>query len=134
MSYFQPINPSELGFPKGYSNGLLAPAGGRLLFISGQIAWNAEQQIVSESFAAQFTQALRNILSVVKATGGGPEHIGRLTIYVTDKKLYEADLKGVGLGYREVMGKNFPTMALLEVRGLLEPGALVEIEATAVVP
>lgn len=126
------INPTELGAPRGYSNGLLYP-GGSLLFIAGQIAWNAEQQIVSDDFVEQFACALGNVMKVVREAGGGAESIGRLTIYVVDKSEYSADLKAVGAAYRSVMGRHFPTMTLVEVAGLLEPGARVEIEATAVI-
>ena len=131
---FLVIDPAELGAPKGYSNGMLAEAGGRLLFVSGQIAWDGQQQIVSEDFAEQFGQALGNVLAVVRAAGGGPEHIGRLTIYVTDKDEYAASRRRVGPVYRETMGDRYPAMALVQVAGLLEEGAKVEIEATAVLP
>jgi len=130
----QAINPESLGAPKGYSNGMLAPAGGRVLFVAGQIGWNAEQKLVSERFADQFGQALRNVLTVVEHAGGRAEHIGRLTVYVTDKTEYLGALKDVGAAYRLHMGRHYPAMALVEVRALVEPGAKVEIEATAVVP
>lgn len=128
------INPMSLGAPRGYSNGVLAPAGGRLLFVAGQIAWDGAQRVVSPEFAAQLGQALENVLTVVKAAGGGAEHIAKLTIYVTDKREYLADLDAVGAAYRRVMGKHFPAMALLEVKALVEPEAKVEIEAIAVIP
>ncbi|MCA9644567.1 MAG: RidA family protein [Myxococcales bacterium] len=134
MSKLEAINPESWGEPKGYANGVLAPAGGRLLFVAGQIGWDENQKIVSDDFALQFAQALSNVVTVVRAAGGQPEHIARLTIYVTDKQLYLADLKGIGASYRELMGRHYPAMALLEIKGLLEPGAMVEIEATAVVP
>ncbi len=126
------INPPSWGAPKGYSNGMLAPAGGRLLFIAGQIGWDANQQLVSSEFAGQFGQALANVVAVVREAGGGPADIARLTIYVTDKQAYLNDLKGVGAAYREVLGRHFPAMALLEIKGLVEDGALLEIEGTAV--
>ena len=128
------VNPVSLGAPRGYSNGVLAPAGGRLLFVAGQIAWNAQQNIVSAEFARQFGQALENVLTVVRAAGGEPEHVVRLTVYVTDKLEYAAALREVGAEYRRLMAKHFPAMALVEVKGLLEPEAKVEIEATAVLP
>ena len=131
---FQLVNPPELGSPRGYSNGILAPAGGRLLFVAGQIAWDGEQRLVAADFPGQFAQALANAVTVVRAAGGGPEHVARLTLYVTDRRQYLADLPAVGEAYRRVMGRHYPAMALLEVQALLEPGALVEIEATAVVP
>lgn len=126
------INPVELGAPRGYSNGLLY-ASGPLLFVAGQIGWNAEQRIVSDDFIEQFSCALGNVMKVVRDAGGTAECIGRLTIYVTDTTEYTADLKAVGAAYRAVMGRHFPTMTLVRVAGLLEPGAKVEIEATAVI-
>ncbi len=129
-----PINPTELGAPSGYSHGMLAPAGGRLLFVAGQIGWDADRRLVGPGFVEQFERALANVLAVVRAAGGGPEHLVRFTIYVTDKGDYLADLVGVGLAYRRVMGRRYPAMALLEVAALLEDSAKVEIEGTAVVP
>jgi enamine deaminase RidA (YjgF/YER057c/UK114 family) len=128
------INPESLGAPKGYSNGVLAAAGGKLLFVAGQVAWNREQEVVSSDFAEQFGQALENVLTVVTAAGGLAEHITRLTIYVTDKNEYVAALRGIGESYRRIMGRHFPAMALLEIKALLEQGAKIEIEATAVLP
>lgn len=133
-SGLQPINPAELGAPRGYSHGMLAPAGGRLLFVAGQIAWDGERRLVASDFPGQFDRALENAVAVVRAAGGGPEHVARLTLYVTDRRQYLADLAAVGDAYRRVMGRHYPAMALLEVQALLEPGALVEIEATAVLP
>ena len=133
MSRLEPINPEALGAPRGYSNGMLAPAGGRLLAIAGQVAWNSKQQIVSERFAAQFHQALANVVAVVQAAGGAPSDLAQLTIYVTNKREYVEELKAVGEAYRALMGRHYPAMALLEVAGLLEPGAKVEISALAVV-
>ncbi len=127
------VNPATLAAPKGYSNGVvLGP--GRTLFVAGQVGWTREAQIISPELPAQFEQALRNILDVVEAAGGKPEHIGRFTIYVTDKRRYEADTKAIGAAYRKLMGRHYPAMALIVVAGLLEEGALVEIEATAVLP
>jgi enamine deaminase RidA (YjgF/YER057c/UK114 family) len=126
------INPESLGTPRGYSNGILAPAGGRLLFVAGQIGWNAEQKLVGEAFSEQFAQALANVLEVVREAGGAAEDVARLTIYVTDKREYAAELRAVGERYRSLMGKHYPAMSLVEVQALLEPGAKVEIEATAV--
>ena len=134
MSELLPINPVELGPPKGYSNGLVVPAGCRLLFVAGQVGWDADQKLVSKAFTAQFRQALRNVMTVVRMAGGGPEHVARLTIYVTDKQQYVEKLSAVGKAYKGVMGKHFPAMALVEVQALLEPDALVEIEATAALP
>ncbi len=128
------INPESLGLPKGYANGMLAPAGGRLLFVAGQVGWGPGQKVVEGGFIPQFEQALRNVLTVVEAAGGKTEHIGRLTIYVVAKRQYKADPKAVGAAYRNVMEKHFPAMALLEIKSLLDPDAVVEIEATAVIP
>jgi len=127
------IDPPTLAPPKGYSNGLLMEPG-RLLFVAGQIGWNAESTLVSNELAPQFEQALRNVLDVVGAAGGSAEHIGRLTIYVTDKRRYLDATKAIGAAYRQLMGRHYPAMALVEVADLLEEGALVEIEATAVIP
>ncbi|MEQ8278890.1 MAG: RidA family protein [Deltaproteobacteria bacterium] len=133
MSRHEIINPESLGAPRGYSNGILA-APGRLLFVAGQIAWDGEQKLVSDDFATQFGQALANVVAVVKAAGGTVEDLCRLTVYVTDKQAYIAGIKQIGARYRELMGRHYPTMALVEVADLLEEGAQVEIEGTAVVP
>lgn len=130
----QPINPESLGAPRGYSNGMLGPAGGRLLTIAGQIAWNGRQELVSDDFAIQFEQALSNVVAVVEAAGGQVQDLAELTLYVVDRFAYTAQLKEVGAAYRRLMGKHFPTMALVEVKGLLEPGAQVEIQGLAVLP
>jgi enamine deaminase RidA (YjgF/YER057c/UK114 family) len=116
--------------PKGYSNGMAAR--GELLAVAGQIAWNEKEEIVSPEFAAQFRQALGNVVSVVEAAGGTPGNLISLTIYVTDKQAYVDAIGEVGAAYRELIGKHFPAMALVEVAGLLEPGAQVEIQALAV--
>jgi len=131
---FTPINPESLGAPRGYSNGMLSPAGGRILFVAGQVGWNSQQQVVQGGFAAQFQQALSNVLAVVVAAGGRAEHIGRLTIYATSKAAYADELKEIGASYRSLMGRHYPAMALVEVAGLVEEGAMVEIEADAVLP
>ena len=127
------INPRELGSPSGYSNGVLAPAGARILFVAGQIAWDRQHRLVSDDFVEQFEQALRNVASVVREAGGSPTGIARLTIYVTDKQQYLDNLDAVGKAYRRVMNRHFPAMALVEVQALLDPGARVEIEATAAI-
>jgi len=129
-----PINPESLGAPRGYSHGMLAPAGGRLLCVAGQVAWDRDGRLAAADFPGQLARALENVLAVVRAAGGGPEHVVRLTLYVTDRRQYLADLPAVGEAYRRAMGRRYPAMALVEVAGLLEPGALVEIEGTAVVP
>jgi enamine deaminase RidA (YjgF/YER057c/UK114 family) len=128
------INPEDLGVPQGYSNGMLAPPGSSILFVAGQIGWNREQRIVSGEFQDQFGQAMENVLAVVREAGGQVEHIARLTLYVTDKQEYLADLGSLGEVYRRIMGRHFPAMTLVEVQALLEPGAKVEIEATAAIP
>ena len=128
------INPAALGAPKGYSNGVLAEAGGRLLFIAGQVGWDETQCIVSDELEAQFGRALENVVAVLTAAGGRPEHVVRLMIYVTDRDQYLKALKSIGQAYRRVMGRHYPAMALIEVKALLEPAAKVEIEGTAVVP
>lgn len=126
------INPQSLGAPRGYSHGILTDATGKLLFVAGQIGSDQTQQIVGSDFVDQFDQALRNVLAVVSEAGGTAEHVTRLTIYVTDKLEYLTHLSSVGERYRSRMGKHFPAMALVEVKGLLDPAAKVEIEATAV--
>lgn len=126
------INPEALGQPRGYSNGILFD-GGSLLFVAGQIGWDRDSRIVSDDFADQFAQALSNVLTVVRGAGGQPESIGRLLIFVTDKEEYSSRLRDVGSAYRQLMGKHFPAMTLVEVNSLLEPLAKVEIEALAVI-
>lgn len=128
------INPESLGAPSGYSNGLLAEANGTLLFISGQIAWDENHEIVSNDFVDQFDRALANVLAVVQAAQAKPEHIVRLAIYVTDKREYRERTREVGQRYRKHMGKHFPAMVLLEVAGLLDDAAKVEIEGIALIP
>src|SRR5687767_7946387 len=126
---FTLINPAS-----GYSNGVLADAGGRLLFVAGQIAWDANQKIVSDDFVEQFDRALQNVVAVVKAAGGKSDNIARLVIYVTDKSEYRERKKEVGDRYRKHMGKHFPAMVLVEVKGLLDDRAKVELEGMAVIP
>lgn len=126
------INPASLGEPKGFSNGVLTESSGKLLFIAGQIGWDARQIIVSEDFIEQFNQALANVLAVVIEAGGSADQIARLVIYVTDKEEYRLNLKAVGESYRRHMGRHFPAMVLVEVKSLLEDRAKVEIEGVAV--
>lgn len=130
---YEIINPEALGEPRGWSNGMLAPAGGRLLFVAGQTARDGERGIVAGGVAAQWERALGNVLEVVRAAGGGPEDIGRLTVFVTDRASYLDNLKPIGEAYRRVMGRHYPAIALVVVAGLVDEGALVEIEATAVI-
>ena len=115
----------------GYSNGVAAS--GRMIFCGGLIGWNGNQEFESDDFVEQVAQTLRNIVAVLAEAGAGPEHLVRLTWYVTDKKEYVARLKGVGRVYRDIIGRHFPAMALVQVVALVEDRAKVEIEATAVV-
>lgn len=120
--------------PRGYSNGVLAPAGARLLAVAGQIAWDAEQRLVGGvDFAAQFRQALSNVVAVVRSAGGRPEQLLSLTIFVVDKRAYLAAAKELGAIWKELVGRHYPAMALVEVADLLEAGALVEIQALAAI-
>ena len=131
---FNLINPDSLGVPSGYSNGVLADGGGKLLCIAGQIAWDKHQKIVSDDFVEQFDQALSNVITVLRAAGGEPHNVVRLVIYVTDKIEYRKRTKEVGECYRTYMGKHFPAMVLVQVAGLLDDRAKVEIEGMAVIP
>ena len=126
------INPESLGAPKGYSNGVLTPAGGRVLFVAGQVAWDEEQRVVSDDFALQFGQALKNVVTVQEVLDS--PMIARMTIFVTSKDEYVAAAKAIGAAYRALMGRHYPAMTLVEIKALLEEGAKVEIEATAVLP
>jgi enamine deaminase RidA (YjgF/YER057c/UK114 family) len=128
------INPESLGAPSGYSHGLLADANGKLLFISGQIAWNEKQKIVSDDFVEQFDRALANVVTVIRDAGAQPQHLVRLVVYVTNKIEYRARTREVGERYRKYMGKHFPAMVLVEVAGLLDDLAKVEIEGMALIP
>ena len=127
------INPESLGFPKGYSHGMLGPRGGRSLFVAGQIGVDPKSGEPA-GFIEQFQQALANVVTVVEAAGGTNEHVASLTIYVLDKNQYLNALREVGTAYRAVMGRHFPATALLEVAGLVDHGAQVEIQAIAVLP
>jgi len=126
------INPSNWPRPSGYSNGMVAE--GRFLAISGQIGWDETGQLVGDGFLAQAAQALRNVMAVLRAAGGEAQHLVRLTWYVTDRNEYRQNLQALGAAYREIVGSHFPAMALVQVAALLEDGAEVEIEATAVLP
>ena len=125
------LQPSGWARPRGYANGVAAE--GRQVFVSGQIGWDAEQRIVSDDFAAQARQALANIVAVLATAGARPEHLVRLTWFVTSRDEYNAALSEIGAAYREMIGKHYPAMSVVIVAGLLEPRAKVEIEATAVV-
>jgi enamine deaminase RidA (YjgF/YER057c/UK114 family) len=126
------LQPAEWPRPKGYSNGMTAR--GRMLFISGQVGWDAQGRFTSDALAGQVKQALSNIARVLEEGGAEPRHLVRLTWYVLSRDAYLRDVRDIGAAYREVLGKHFPTMSVVEVRGLVEQQALVEIEATAVVP
>jgi enamine deaminase RidA (YjgF/YER057c/UK114 family) len=125
-----PLHPKGWKAASGYANGIAAT--GRTIFVAGQVGWNGEQVFPSEDFVAQVRQALENIVAVLAEAGAGPEHLVRLTWYVTDKREYRARLQEVGAAYRGVIGRHFPAMTLVEVSGLLEDAAKVEIEAIAV--
>jgi enamine deaminase RidA (YjgF/YER057c/UK114 family) len=118
--------------PHGYANGVAAD--GRLVFVAGQIGWDETGAFPAKDMAGQVRQTLRNIVAVLAEAGAAPEHVTRLTWYVTDREAYLADPAGIGQAYRDVMGRQFPAMAVVVVSALLEPSAKVEIEATAVVP
>jgi enamine deaminase RidA (YjgF/YER057c/UK114 family) len=126
------LNPPDWLAPKGYANGVMAR--GSLLFVGGQIGWNAQQEFESDDFIAQTRQVLLNIVAVLQAGGAGPEHMVRMTWYVIDRHEYRSRLKELGAVYREVIGKNFPAMSCVEVSGLVENRAKIEIEVTAVLP
>jgi len=126
------LHPRNWKPAKGYANGVVAE--GRTIYLAGQIGWNAEQQFESRDFVAQVRQALKNVVAIVQEAGGKSEHVTRLTWYVTDKTDYLSRLNEVGEAYRSVMGKHFPAMTMVQVSALMEDGAKVEIEATAVVP
>lgn len=129
---FELINPQSLGAPSGYANGLLTESSGRLLFIAGQIAWNDKHKIVSNDFVEQFDKALENVVAVVSEAGGKASDVARLVIYVTDKHEYRERTREVGERYRKHLGKHFPAMVLVQVAGLLDDAAKVEIEGVAV--
>ena len=118
--------------PKGYSNGI--SASGRLIVTAGVVGWDEQERFVSDTLAGQFAQVLRNIVAILAEDGAGPEHIVRMTAYVTDIEAYRSSLGEVGAAWKEIIGRNYPAMALVAVSNLVEPQALVEIEATAVVP
>ena len=129
---FKLINPVSLGSPRGFSNGVLTDASGRLLFVAGQIAGDETQTIVSENFVEQFDRALANVIAVITEAGGRPDQIARMIIYVTNKLEYLEHQRSVGQRYQAHMGKHFPAMVLVEVKSLLDEKAKVEIEAIAV--
>jgi enamine deaminase RidA (YjgF/YER057c/UK114 family) len=126
------LQPAEWARPKGYANGMAAR--GQMIFISGQVGWDADGQFSSDNLTEQVAQALRNIVRVLKEAHAEPRHLVRLTWYVLSRDAYLREVREIGAVYREVLGKNFPAMSVVEVRALVEQRALVEIEATAVIP
>jgi enamine deaminase RidA (YjgF/YER057c/UK114 family) len=126
------LQPEGWPRPRGYANGV--SASGRTIFVAGQVGWDAQQRIVEGGMVAQARQALENIVTILALDGARAEHVVRLTWYVTDRADYLAAGLALGVAYRQVMGKHFPAMSAVEVKSLMEPGAVVEIEATAVVP
>jgi len=128
------VQPEGWAKPKGYANGVVAT--GRMLFVAGQVGWNPKSEAPEfpATFEGQFDQALSNVMDVVRAAGGSAEHIARMTVYVTDKHEYLGALKAVGAAWKKHLGRHFPAMALVEVKGLVEPGAKLEIETTAMLP
>ena len=130
---FEIINPESLGAPKGWSHGVLAPREGRLLFVAGQAGWESNAPGTPLDLAGQFARALDKVLEVVRAAGGTPADVARMTVYVTDLAAYRASLTALGEAWRARFGRYYPAMALLEVKGLVDRGAVVEIEATAVI-
>lgn len=129
----QTVTPQGWAPPIGYANGIVADAG-RIVFIAGQVGWNERQVFESEALLPQFEQALQNVLAVLAAAGGGPEHIGRLTVYCCDKPAYLAARREIGALWRRLMGRHYPAMSLVFVSELLDHPGKVELEATAVLP
>lgn len=126
------LHPKNWKPARGYANGIAAR--GKVIFLGGLIGWNADQEFETDDFAGQVEQTLKNIVAVLAEAGAGPEHLVRMTWYVTSKQDYLASLREIGRAYREVIGRNFPAMALVQVVALVEDRAKVEIEATAVLP
>jgi enamine deaminase RidA (YjgF/YER057c/UK114 family) len=131
---FEIINPDPLGRPSGWNHGMLGPANGRVLFVAGQTAADASGAVQPGAFAEQWERALARVIAVVRAAGGVPEHVGRITVYVTDRAAYLASRASLGEIHRRHFGRHYPAMALMEVKALVDPNALVEMEATAVLP
>jgi enamine deaminase RidA (YjgF/YER057c/UK114 family) len=126
------LQPEGWARPVGYANGIEAQ--GRLVFVGGQIGWNGQCQFETDDFVRQVKQTLENVVAVVRAAGGEPQHITTMTWYFTDKQEYVENLKGIGQAYREVIGKHFPAMAAVQVVALVEDRAKIEIQAQAVIP
>lgn len=132
MSGARAINPPGWARPKGYSNAIVGR--GTIVMVAGQIGWNAQQQFESDDFVGQLRQALTNTVAVLAAAGATPEHVARMTWYVTDKQRYLAEIAEVGAAWRDIMGRTYPAMTLIEVSALVEDRALIEIESTAIIP
>jgi enamine deaminase RidA (YjgF/YER057c/UK114 family) len=126
------LQPEGWAKPKGYANGIAA--NGRQVFVAGQIGWNAQCVFEAQDFVGQFRQALQNVVAVLAEAGAGPEHVTTMTWFITDKGAYLRDAKAVGQAWREIMGRNFPAMAVVQVVALMEDAAQIEIQAQAVVP
>jgi enamine deaminase RidA (YjgF/YER057c/UK114 family) len=126
------VQPEGWKRPKGYANGILAE--GKMLFVAGQVGWNEREEFESDDFVKQAEQALKNIVAVLNEGGAKPEHIARMTWYVTSNKEYVDRLAEVGKVYKSIIGPHYPAMSLVQVAGLFEAGAKLEIEATAVIP
>ena len=130
----QTLLPAGWKAPIGYANGIAAPAGARIVFLAGQVGWNADQVFESEELAPQFAQALRNILAVLAEAGGRPEHICRITVFCCDRRAYLAARKQIGGIWRELMGTHYPAMSMIFVSDLLDHPGKIELEATAAIP
>lgn len=128
------VNPDQLPEPRGYNHGLVAPPGARLLFVAGQTAAGRDGRVAPADLVEQWRLALANVLRVVREAGGAPEHVARCTVYVTDLDAYREHLKPLGEVWQDLMGRHYPVMALVEVKRLVDPSAVVELEATAVLP
>jgi len=126
------LQPPGWAKPKGYSNGIVAK--GRMVFVSGQVGWNAQEKIDTSDFVGQARQALANIVAILAEAGAKPEHIARMTWYVGDRREYLASAKALGAAYREIIGRHYPVMTAIQVAGFVEDGAKLEIEVTAVLP
>jgi len=132
MTTHRTLQPAGWAKPKGYANGVAAQ--GRFVFVGGQIGWNGQSQFETDALVGQVRQTLQNVVDVLAEAGARPEHVVSLTWYLTDKKDYLSNLEGIGKVYREVMGRHFPAMAVVQVTALVEDRAKVEIQAMAVVP
>ncbi len=132
MASMQILQPPGWPRPRGYSNGIAAE--GRLVFVAGQVGWDEQERFPSDDLVEQVRQALKNCVAVLAEAGADPEHVARMTWYITDKQAYLARLEEVGAAYREIMGRHYPAMTMVEVSGLFDERAKVEIETTALVP